>query len=123
MERCKFLKVEDVSVGHDALDHPEYEFYCRAKDKELANERVCRFCERYRAPTIYGNLEKAIFIDGKMMLSPEINSVDFHAMSQRETEILGQFCDFTGITGETLKEVLLLGYLARMEKINENLGR
>lgn len=61
----------------------------------------------------YGYLYDRIFNNGKMMLSPEINSCDFHAMTHQDTEILGMFCDFTGIHGEKLKEVLLKGYLKR----------
>ena len=116
MERCVHLEVEDVSVGYDAFDHPTYHYHCKKKCKDLNSERICSFCEVYRAPTIYGNLEKSIFIDGKLMLSPEVDSVNFHAMTHIDTEILGQFCDFTGIHGDNLKETLLLGYLAKMEK-------
>lgn len=61
----------------------------------------------------YEYLYDRIFNNGKMMLSPEINSCDFHAMTHQDTEILGMFCDFTGIHGEKLKEVLLKGYLKR----------
>lgn len=119
MEQCVHFKVIDESVGNDAFDHPTYSYYCRRKDKRLNGSRACRYCEAYRAPTLYGNLEKAIFIDGKMMLSPEIDSVNFHAMTHEDTEILGQFCDYTAAHGEILKEILLLGYLARMEKLND----
>lgn len=56
-------------------------------------------------------LYKAIFFDGKQMLSPEIDSVDFHAMTHEDTEILGMFCDFSGIHGEKLKEILIKGYM------------
>ena len=61
----------------------------------------------------YEYLYDRIFNNGKMMLSPEINSCDFHAMTHPDTEILGMFCECTGIQGEKLKEVLLKGYLKR----------
>lgn len=57
-------------------------------------------------------LYNAIFFDGKHMLSPEINSVDFHAMTHEDAEILGMFCDFSGIHGEKLKEILIKGYMS-----------
>lgn len=57
-------------------------------------------------------LHEMIFTNGKQMLSPEINSVDFHAMTHEDTEILGMFCDFTGIRGEKLKRILVKGYLS-----------
>lgn len=56
-------------------------------------------------------LYEMIFTNGKQMLSPEINSVNFHAMTHEDTEILGMFCDFTGIRGEKLKDLLIRGYL------------
>lgn len=61
-------------------------------------------------------LYKAIFFDGKQMLSPEINSVDFHAMTHEDTEILGKFCDFFGIHGEKLKEILIKGYMSNIKE-------
>lgn len=56
-------------------------------------------------------LYKAIFFNGKQMLSPEIDSTIFHAMTHEDTEILGMFCDFSGIHGEKLKEILIKGYM------------
>lgn len=58
-------------------------------------------------------LKKKIFDNGKMMLSPEVDSCIFHNMSHTDTEILGMFCDFTNIHGEELKSILLNGYLSR----------
>lgn len=116
MERCVHFEVIDESVGNDAFDHPTYSYYCHKKNKNMRSERVCRACECYRAPTVYGNLEKAIFIDGKMMLSSEIDSINFHAITHEDTEILGQFCDFTGIHGDNLREILLLGFLTKAER-------
>ena len=59
---------------------------------------------------------KTIFTNGKQMLSPEINSVDFHAITHEDTEILGMFCDFTAIHGEKLKQLLINGYLKKVTK-------
>lgn len=64
----------------------------------------------------YNLLQKWIFENGKMMLSPEINSCMFHAMTHRDTEILGMFCDYTGIHGEELKDILIKGYLNTINK-------
>lgn len=52
-----------------------------------------------------------IFTNGKQSLSPENDSVNFHAMKHEDTEILGMFCDFTAIRGEKLKLLLIRGYL------------
>lgn len=52
-----------------------------------------------------------IFTNGKQILSPEMNSVNFHATTHEDTEILGAFCDFTAIRGEKLKLTLIRGYL------------
>lgn len=52
-----------------------------------------------------------IFTNGKQVLSPVIDSVNFHAMTHEDTEILGMFCDFTAIRGEKLKLLLIRGYL------------
>lgn len=57
------------------------------------------------------HLYNLIFDDGFQMLSSEFNSIDFHAMTHEDTEILGMFCDFSGIHGEKLKEVLVRGYV------------
>lgn len=52
-----------------------------------------------------------IFVNGKKMLSPEVDSCMSHNMTHRDTEILGMFCDYTNIHGEELKNLLLEGYL------------
>lgn len=64
-------------------------------------------------------LYKQIFDEGKFMISPEIDSIDFHAMSHEDTEILGQFCDFTNIHGETLRTILIKGYLQNIRDNRE----
>lgn len=45
-------------------------------------------------------------------LAVEEDSVNLHAMTHEDTEILGHFCDSFGIHGELLKKILLLGYLS-----------
>ena len=61
-------------------------------------------------------LYKTIFTDGKI-LSHTLDSCDFHAMTHVDTEILGAFCDVTGIHGEELKQLFIRGYL---KNINPN---
>lgn len=60
-------------------------------------------------------LYETIFYNGKLMLSP-VDSVNFHAMTHEDTEILGMFCDFSGIHGEDLKKLLIRGYLNGINK-------
>ena len=57
-----------------------------------------------------------IFANGKQILSPEIDSINYHAMTHEDTEILGMFCDFTSIRGEKLKQLLIRGYLNSIPK-------
>lgn len=57
-----------------------------------------------------------IFYNGKQMLSTEIDSTIFHAMTHEDTEILGMFCDFSGIHGEELKKLLIRGYLKNINR-------
>ena len=61
-------------------------------------------------------LYKVMFTNGKQMLSPEIDSTIFHAMTHQDTEILGMFCDFSGIHGEELKNLLIRGYMKNVPK-------
>lgn len=61
-------------------------------------------------------LYKMIFTDGKI-LSHTLDSCDFHAMTHVDTEILGAFCDVTGIHGEELKKLLVRGYLKHDFKV------
>lgn len=61
-------------------------------------------------------LYEMIFINGKQMLSPEIDSCVFHAMTHEDTEILGMFCDFAGIHSEELKRLFIRGYLKILAK-------
>lgn len=56
-----------------------------------------------------------IFTNGEYILSPEIDSVNFHAMTHEDTEILGMFCDFTNIHGEKLKRLLIRGLKSTSE--------
>ena len=43
------------------------------------------------------------------------NAIDYHAMSDEHTEILGQFMDHTGMSVDELKDCLVTGYLMRMQ--------
>ena len=81
--------------------HREYINFCPYCGKQLKDVKT----------SIEKRLRKLIFDDGKMMSSPEINSCDFHAMTHEDTEILGQFCDFTGIHGEQLRDILIRSLL------------
>lgn len=62
------------------------------------------------------------FTDNKVKLHDnEVgDSCDFHAMTHKEAEILGMFCDITAIHGDDLKEVLVRGYIARTMSPKEN---
>lgn len=59
---------------------------------------------------------ETIFTNGKQMLSPGIDSVNFHNMTHEDAEILGMFCDFIAIHGEELKQLLIRGYLTNVPK-------
>ena len=61
-------------------------------------------------------LYEMIFCNGKQMLSQKIDSTVFHAMTHEDTEILGMFCDFSGIHGEDLKKLLIRGYLKNINR-------
>lgn len=61
-------------------------------------------------------LYEMIIYNGKQMLSPEIPSTIFHAMTHEDTEILGMFCDFSGMHGEDLKKLLIRGYLKNINR-------
>ena len=67
------------------------------------------------------HLNKIIFKNEKMMLSPEKDSCDLHALTHEDTEILGMFCDVIPVHGDELKKILLLGYLEyiKEKKYNE----
>lgn len=64
------------------------------------------------------DLYKTIFTDGRI-LSHTLDSCDFHAMTHEDTEILGMFCDFSGIHGKDLKKLLIRGYLKNISPKNE----
>lgn len=69
-------------------------------------------------------LYEMIFTNGKHMISPEIDSTVFHAMTHQDTEILGMFCDFSGIHGEELKKLLIRGYLRNVNReIEEDINK
>lgn len=64
---------------------------------------------------ILDNLKYEIFDNGNIMLSPEINSVNSRNLTHQDTEILGMFCDFMNVHGDDLKEILLRGYLNKVD--------
>lgn len=64
-------------------------------------------------------LYEMIFTNGKQILSPEIHSTIFQAMTHEDTEILGMFCDFSGMHGEELKKLLIRGYLKNISSKDE----
>ena len=68
-------------------------------------------------------LYEMIFTNGKQMLSPEINSCDFHVMTHEDTEILGMFCDFSGVHGKELKKLLIRGCLNSVSPNSETHGK
>ena len=65
---------------------------------------------------LYDMLYETIFTNGKYIIS-NVNSADFHAMTHMDTEILGMFCDQFSIHGEDLKQLLIYGYLTRLEML------
>lgn len=46
------------------------------------------------------------------------DSVELHAMTHEDTEILGQFCDAVCIHGKQLEEILILGLIERNRRID-----
>ena len=62
-------------------------------------------------------LYETFFTNGKMMLSTEIDSCYFHAMTHEDTEILGMFLDVVRPSkAEDLKRILIKGYMAWMKE-------
>ena len=51
MKDCCYLRIEDVSVGNNAFDHPDYRYTC-----ELFNKRIfygiCKGCEHYKVKMV-----------------------------------------------------------------------
>ena len=64
---------------------------------------------------VYESLYSQFFFGGTINNLEEMNSCDYHAITHEDTEILGAFCDATGINGSELKKILLLGYMVNME--------
>lgn len=54
-----------------------------------------------------------IFENTRRFPNTDRDSVELHAMSHDDTEILGQFCDAVGIHGKQLEEILILGLMER----------
>lgn len=72
---------------------------------------------------VYDSLYETIFTDGKMMLSPDIDNCDFHAMDHKDTEILGMFLDAIPLSNtEDLKRILIKGYMALMQERSHKLS-
>ena len=61
--------------------------------------------------TEYEILHDTFFQNGNMNHLEECNSVNYHAITHEDTEILGAFCDATGFHGNDLKKLLILGYM------------
>lgn len=64
---------------------------------------------------LYEIMYNEFYRSGLMNNLVEKNSCDYHSITHNDTEILGAFCDMTGIHNEKLKRILLLGYMANME--------
>ena len=51
MKDCCYLRIEDVSVGNNAFDHPDYRYTC-----ELFNKRIfygiCKGCKHYKVKMV-----------------------------------------------------------------------
>lgn len=57
------------------------------------------------------HLMNEIFNDGYKDWCSFYDSAILHNMTIVEMEILGQFCDYTGIHGDELKQVLIRGWI------------
>lgn len=42
MKKCCYLRIEDVSVGDDAFDYPDYMYICK----------FCKRCEHYKVKMV-----------------------------------------------------------------------
>lgn len=71
--------------------------------------------ENINTEEIKKELKESIFDDGVKMSLPWIGSIECHAMTHEDTEIFGQFCDYSGIHGEELKDLLIQGWLRILE--------
>ena len=64
-----------------------------------------------------------IFENTRRFSNSDRDSVELHAMTHEDTEILGQFCDAVGMHGEQLEAILILGLIERNKRIShETLG-
>lgn len=71
---------------------------------------------KIRSNTLYNNLYEQCFHNRGFPVDEETDSCYLHAMTHEETEILGQFCDGTGVYGERLKDILILGYIEYVKR-------
>lgn len=69
--------------------------------------------------TEYETLHNTFFQNGNMNHLEECNSVNYHAITHEDTEILGVFCDVTAFHGNDLKKLLILGYMSWQGENNE----
>lgn len=62
---------------------------------------------------LYEIWHEIIFENTRRFPNSDRDSVELHAMSHDDTEILGQFCDAVCIHGKQLEEILILGLMER----------
>ena len=67
-------------------------------------------------------LHDTFFRNGNMNHLEECNSVNYHAITHEDTEILGAFCDVTGFHGNDLQKLLILGYMDSLQRRFANLN-
>ena len=67
---------------------------------------------------LYKIWHEIIFENTHRFPNSDKDSVELHAMSHEETEILGQFCDAVAIYGEQLEEILILGLMEKNRRNN-----
>lgn len=47
MKDCCYLRIEDVSAGNNAFDHPDYRYTCELFNKEIFYA-ICKGCAYYK---------------------------------------------------------------------------
>lgn len=67
---------------------------------------------------LYKIWHEIIFENTYRFSNSDKDSIELHAMSHEDTEILGQFCDAVGIHGEQLETILILGLIERNRRIS-----
>lgn len=88
----------------------------KCDEHNIKAEKILDELERYGAKnmtnTEYEILQDTFFQNGNMNHLEECNSVNYHAITHEDTEILGAFCDVTGFHGNDLQKLLILGYIS-----------